>query len=182
MLSMIISMSNSWFSIFRAGSVFGTARGGGGYWHGLTSPALTCSGWGHGESWTHLINILTLVLPGAGCRKRSRSQSYIALNSINVYHRLSISAYTDQALCVLSVTGEDVVYLRLLSQQRHGTRVCSWSTTALKVDQQHWRIQELTDGGRRFFPRIYTHHSWQSQPLVCSRGVRGHAPPDNFEI
>ena len=33
--------------------------------------------------------------------------------------------YTDQALCVLSVTGEDVFYLRLLSQQRRGTRVCS---------------------------------------------------------
>ena len=34
-------------------------------------------------------------------------------------------------------------------------------------------------GGAPIFSRINTHHSWQSQPFICSRGVRGHSHPEN---
>ena len=43
-------------------------------------------------------------------------------------------------------------------------------------------IDRRGGGGCRSFSRIYTHHSWQSQPLICSRGVRVHSLPENYKI
>ena len=50
------------------------------------------------------------------------------------------------------------------------------------VDCYQWRIQELTDGGDGCadFSKMYTHQSWHLYALEGS-GLRGHAPPENFE-
>ena len=34
--------------------------------------------------------------------------------------------------------------------------------------RKQWRIQQLPDGGRRFVPRISTHHSWHLYALEAS--------------
>ena len=63
---------------------------------------------------------------------------------------------------------------------------CWWSLlvgiSSCSADNRNgqWRIQQLPDGGGApiFCKNFYT----PQLALICSGGVRGHAPPENFEI